>query len=295
MDRLKRRMEEAAALVGRALAAAIVPDGSPQGIVLEAMRYSVDAGGKRIRPLLVIETARMLGKEPGEDTAACACAVEMAHTYSLIHDDLPCMDDDDLRRGQPSCHVRFGEDIALLAGDALLTHAFEVLAGAQGLSDSAKAQCCLALARAAGTGGMLGGQVIDLQSEGKEIDEALHRQMCRLKTGALFSVCGQMGCICAGASEEQRQVVERYCQSFGLVFQAVDDILDVCGDEAALGKPVGSDAANHKNTFVTLYGLEGARRLAGEWAEQGILALAPFGEAGETLRELMELLLNRKA
>ena len=294
MGLLQEKMVAVSALVNPMLESLIPVEDLPQREVLEAMRYSVEAGGKRIRPFLVLETAQMLGRKPDPGIVACACAVEMIHTYSLIHDDLPCMDDDDMRRGKPSCHIQFGEATALLAGDALLTQAFEVLAGAWGLSDAQRVRCIQALSHAAGTRGMLGGQVIDLQSESREIPNQLLHQLCQLKTGALIRVSGHMGCICADASEEQMEAVDRYCQNIGLVFQIVDDILDVCGDEAALGKKTGSDQANGKSTFVTHYGLEGAKDYAAELTGQAVSALEMFGEQGEVLRELAQMLLFRQ-
>ena len=197
--------------------------------VLKAMEYSLMAGGKRIRPLLVLEFCSLCGKEEDEALDA-ACAVEMVHSYSLIHDDLPCMDDDDMRRGKPSCHIQFGEATALLAGDGLLTLAFETIA-ASSLDYAKKSRCVLELARAAGAHGMIAGQVIDLDSENKQVSEQTLHLLCTLKTGEMIRVAARIGCVCGDATKEQIQAADRYAEKIGLAFQIEDDILDIVGRE----------------------------------------------------------------
>lgn len=201
---------------------------------------------------------------------ALACAIEMIHAYSLIHDDLPCMDDDDFRRGKPSCHKAFGEANALLAGDGLLTLAFETAADAP-LSDAQRVEAVRTLAKAAGVCGMLGGQVIDLGCEGKPVDLETLNTLYALKTGALLRASARLGCLAGNAGEELLETADRYARACGLAFQITDDILDVAGDAEKLGKPTGSDEENHKTTYVTLLGLSGARERAREL----------IGEAGE--------------
>ncbi|MCI5809701.1 MAG: polyprenyl synthetase family protein [Oscillospiraceae bacterium] len=260
--------------------------------VIEAMRYSLLGGGKRIRAILVLEFAR-LGGISMRQAMPVACALEMIHAYSLIHDDLPCMDDDALRRGKPSCHIQFGEATALLAGDGLLTCAFETAAQA---ADELPAANVLAvekrLSACAGYLGMIGGQVIDLESEGQPIDLETLEQMYRLKTGALLEASCVSGCLLAG-QEEKIATAENYARFLGLAFQIVDDILDVTGDPSLLGKPVGSDEANHKNTFVTLLGLEKAQEIAKSYTEKALRQLEMLGAAESFLTDLTDALLNR--
>ena len=260
-------------------------------VVSEAMRYSLEGGGKRIRPCLVLEFCRVCGGEP---TAALpfAAAVEMVHTYSLIHDDLPCMDDDDLRRGKPSCHVRYGEANALLAGDGLLTLAFETLSGAL-LPERRIVEACATLAAAAGHRGMIGGQTMDLENESAAVSLETLRQTDALKTGAMIRAACLLGCIAADAAPAQRAAAAEYARGLGMAFQIVDDILDVTGDTATLGKPVGSDATQHKSTYVTLCGLDGARADARRFTDMAVQALDVFGEAGDALRALAESLCER--
>lgn len=260
-------------------------------IVYEAMKYSVENGGKRIRPVLVLESCKMCG---GDISSALdvACALEMIHTYSLIHDDLPCMDDDDMRRGKPSCHVKFGEEYALLAGDALLTYAFEVIAGAK-LDDVKKVKAISCLSRNAGFSGMVGGQVIDLQSEGKKISYDTLREMHSKKTGALIRCAVTLGCICAGADEATTDALVNYADNIGYAFQAVDDILDVVSTEEVLGKPIGSDAECEKTTYVTLFGVEKAKQIADELTQNAIKSIDSF-ENSDFLVRLAKELTERK-
>ena len=262
--------------------------------VCEAMRYSCAVGGKRIRPVLVLEACRLCG---GDIDLALpfACALEMIHTYSLIHDDLPCMDNDDLRRGQPSCHKKFGEATALLAGDALLTHAFCVCAESALAKKNPEAaiRAVALLSSFAGTAGMIGGQEIDLASEGKQISLQTLREMDAKKTGALIKAACALGAVIAGASQEQTNALLLFAESLGQAFQVVDDILDVEGDTATLGKPVGSDAESNKSTYVSLLGLSAAKESAKQLTEQAVGALSVFGEEAAFLRTLSEKLCQR--
>nr|WP_319487971.1 farnesyl diphosphate synthase [uncultured Caproiciproducens sp.] len=267
-----------------------------QADLINAMRYSLLGGGKRIRPILVLEFCRICG---GDEKTALpfACAVEMIHTYSLIHDDLPCMDDDDMRRGRPSNHKVFGEDTALLAGDALLTMAFETMLSDEAVSLAGTQRVAKAaglLARAAGAYGMVGGQVIDLMSEGRSITLETLKQMDECKTGALILASAQMGCVLAGADDRQLEAVENYARAIGLAFQIVDDILDVTSDTQTLGKPVGSDNGNNKCTYVSLMGLQNAGKAAEELTSAAVEALKGFGEEAEYLIELAKKLAARK-
>lgn len=236
-----------------------------QIVVVDAMRYSLLDAGKRLRAAMVLEFGR-LTRASREGAMALACSIEMIHAYSLIHDDLPCMDDDDFRRGKPSCHKAFGEANALLAGDGLLTLAFETAADAP-LTDSQRVEAVRTLSKAAGVRGMLGGQVIDLSCEGKPVDLETLNTLYALKTGALLRASARLGCLTGNADEEFYGAADRYAQACGLAFQITDDILDVTGDAKKLGKPVGSDEENHKTTYVTLLGLSGARERARELAE----------------------------
>lgn len=259
--------------------------------VADAARYSLLLGGKRIRPAIVLEFAKLCGGDV-EDAINFAVALEMIHTYSLIHDDLPCMDNDDMRRGKPSCHKAFGEDTALLAGDTLLTAAFSVAAKAN-LPDDRKVAAISCLSDRAGLHGMIGGQVLDLDFEiNKPTIEQL-TEMCLKKTGALLSAAAELGCIAAGADEKTKETARSYALKVGLAFQIIDDILDVTGDAALLGKPIGSDAENEKTTFVTLLGLEKAKELADELTKEAIELLAELSGDTSVLCELTSFLLER--
>lgn len=257
-----------------------------------AMRYSLLAGGKRIRPVLLLEFYKLCG---GRDDNALnfAAAIEMIHTYSLIHDDLPCMDNDDMRRGKPSCHKAFGEDTALLAGDALLTLAFSAAAKSTGIPAKRVAAAIAVLADNAGIDGMVGGQVMDLALEKSGADETELREMYLKKTSCLLCAAAMCGCILAGADETQVQYAREYAEKTGLAFQIIDDILDCTADEKTLGKPIGSDAKNGKTTYVTLYGLKRARETAAELSAGAAEILGRFDGNSENLRELTEYLLER--
>ncbi len=259
----------------------------------EAMSYSLLAGGKRLRPILLMAAADAVGTD-GTRFVTTGCAIEMIHTYSLIHDDLPAMDNDDYRRGKLTNHKVYGAGMATLAGDALLTLSFEVMLRQQGVSDAVRLAVVREMSQAAGRDGMVGGQAIDLESEGQAIPLERLRQMHLGKTGALFRAAVRSGALLAGAEAEQLAALTKYAEAFGLAFQITDDILDVTGDESAIGKPVGSDERNHKSTYVTLLSLERAQRLAEETVAQGIAALQPFGDEADFLREMLRSLLGRK-
>lgn len=265
----------------------------PRGDLYDAMEYSLLAGGKRIRPVLTMECCRVCGGEP-EAALPLAGAVEMIHTYSLIHDDLPCMDDDDLRRGRPTNHKVYGEATAVLAGDALLTAAFEVLLDAGDLPPERRLEAASVLARAAGGWGMVGGQVLDMAGEGHALSLSEVEELQRMKTGALIAAAAEMGCIAAGGTPEQRRAVRRYAEKLGLAFQIQDDILDVVGDAAALGKSVGSDARSEKTTFVTLKGVETCQKLVRRLTEEAKGALTEFGSEKECLCWLADSLAGRE-
>lgn len=270
----------------------VEPSGAGEAKMLEAMRYSVENGGKRIRPMLTLEFCRMCGGSV-EAALPLACAIEFIHTYSLIHDDLPCMDDDGMRRGKPSSHIKFGEANALLAGDSLLTFAFQSAGEAEDIPADAVAKAVSLLARASGCAGMIAGQVQDLENENKTVAADDLRSVDILKTGELIRCACQLGCIAAGADDMKLEAARVYAENLGIAFQIVDDILDVTSDEATLGKPVGSDAENCKNTYVSLLGLEEAKKIAAELTRKAIDALGVFGVESEFLVSLSKKLLSR--
>ena len=254
-------------------------------VLIDSMNYSLSAGGKRIRPVLLLEFCRLC---KGDINASLpyACAVEMVHTYSLIHDDLPCMDDDDFRRGKPSNHKVFGEDIAVLAGDALQSRAYEIMLShenAEKIGFENAVNASYALSKYSGTLGMVGGQVIDINSEGKKAPIEVLQQMDYKKTAGLIIASCVMGCICAGAKEDYINAAKEYAENIGVAFQIVDDILDVTANENELGKPVGSDMENEKSTYVSLMGLNKCRELVGEMTNRAIDALSVFEEDTKNL------------
>ena len=260
--------------------------------VLEAMRYSVLGGGKRIRALLVLNFNRILGGA-ANDAMEFAAAIEMMHAYSLIHDDLPCMDDDDLRRGKPSCHVAFGEAIALLAGDALQTLAFETLARNTSLEPAQVLQAVRELAAAAGSRGMVGGQTVDIGGTAQTVEQLTG--MCMMKTGALIKCAVRLGCLSVGADEASMAQADIYADAIGLAFQIRDDILDVIGSTEELGKPVGSDAEQQKATFATVLGTERAQTLAEKLTRTALEALKQLNVAeDDPLYEMTVELCSRK-
>lgn len=260
-----------------------------------AMRYSLFAGGKRIRPLLCIAAAETCGGE-AEDVLPTACALEMVHTFSLIHDDLPAIDNDDFRRGHPTSHKKFGEAMAVLAGDALHTLAFATVAEHQQAPDAARiVEAVRTLAVASGTLGMVGGQVDDIAGEGQAISAETLRSIHERKTGALLNAALRCGALLVGASDDALDALRRYGDHVGVAFQIVDDILDVTGDDARLGKPTGSDAKHDKATYPKLFGLDAAARMAREASAAAIAAVTPFGPAAEPLRAFARFIVERDA
>lgn len=289
LDALRRHVDDA---LDRYLPAVDQSAKSPcPSRLAEAMRYSVMAGGKRLRPILALMACEACDGEL-DDALPAACALEMIHTYSLIHDDLPAMDDDDLRRGRPTCHKAFDEATAILAGDALLTLAFEVTA--QHMQPAVAAQCVVELAEASGASGMVGGQMADLEAETRadatlEALEGIHRR----KTGALLRAPLRLGALAAQAPESHLESLDRYGRAVGLAFQIVDDLLDVEGDEAKMGKRVRKDSNLGKWTYPGLLGIEASRTRARDLAEEAVSSLAPLGAGADRLRELARHLVER--
>ena len=289
---LKKIWQERSALVEAQLVKELNEANPLDKTLCESMKYSLMAGGKRLRPVLLMAAADAVGAK-GTDYLTTGCAMEMIHTYSLIHDDLPAMDDDDYRRGKLTNHKVYGAGMATLAGDALLTLAFEVMLRQQGVSAEKLVQVVREISTAAGPDGMVGGQALDMESEDKQISMETMKNIHLGKTGALFRAAIRSGAILGGASEEALQALTVYADNFGLAFQITDDILDVIGDEQVIGKPVGSDEKNHKSTYVTLTSLEEAQRLAQEAVDTAIDALKIFGEEADFLRELVAFLMKR--
>ena len=273
----------------------VTPETKRQAQVVDAMRYSLEAGGKRIRPVLVLEFCRIFGGTK-EQAMAAACALEMVHTFSLIHDDLPEMDNDDYRRGKPSCHKAFGHAVALQAGDALLTEAFRVIVDDPILEPEMKVELLHILTEATGAAGMVGGQIMDMANE-KRSDVTLEEQeaMCAAKTGALIRAACRLGCTAGFASKEKIILADQYGAKLGLAFQIVDDLLDLEGDVRLLGKETGMDAQRGKQTWPAAFGVEKARQDAQSAVKQAVEALTPFGEKGAYLRELARKTLVRNA
>lgn len=272
----------------------LLPSGNVYpSLIHEAMAYSLFAGGKRFRPVLCLAGCEAVGGSL-DDGLDAACALECIHTYSLIHDDLPGMDDDDYRRGKLTNHKVFGEGIAILAGDALLTYAFEILAGmADGSNEKQLLQVVKELAAASGTLGMIGGQTVDILSENAEPTQELLHYIHSRKTGALITAAVRIGGILGHATAEQLQQLTIYGENLGLAFQITDDILDVVGDEQKLGKPVGSDEKNHKATYPALFGLEQSRAMAVQAVEDAIIAIESFGDGAIKLKLLAQYLIER--
>lgn len=288
-------IRETAGLVESALDALLPRRTGPLGRVVDAMRHGALDGGKRLRPFLVIAAADMFGC-PRQRSIRTGCAVEMIHCYSLIHDDLPAMDDSDLRRGRPSVHKAFDDATAILAGDALLTQAFEILAEPATHPDAAiRCRLALDLARASGREGMVGGQMIDIYAEQKAFDLAEIEELQRLKTGAIIRFSATAGGVVGGASEAEIEALRLYAEDLGLAFQIVDDLLDAFGEAEALGKPVGQDADMDKATFVKLLGADGARDKARMLIERAKSRLDRFGPRGEALRGAADFVFVRKS
>ncbi len=292
---LSAYLAERQRLIDRELDRRTPPETTPPETIHRAMRYSLFAGGKRIRPILAMAAAEVVADDPA-GIAGAACTLEMIHTYSLIHDDLPALDNDDLRRGVPTCHKMFDEAMAILAGDALLTLAFQVLAQLESTDAARKARLIEELATAAGTvGGMIGGQVHDLEGEGAPPDPQVLESIHRAKTGALLRASVRMGAIYAGAGEEQLAALSCYGEHIGLAFQIVDDLLDVEQPSEALGKTAGKDAAQRKITFPAVYGVERSREMAEQERLRAHGAVTGFGDRARRLRELADRIVQRKA
>ncbi len=289
MGRFQERYDRYRAAVEEALQSLFLRS-KPYGRLQEAMRYSLLAGGKRVRPVMTLAFCEALGGE-ARWALPLGTALECVHTYSLIHDDLPCMDDDDLRRGRPTCHRVYGETMAVLAGDALQAEAFRLIAIAPGLSAEQRCEAVQALASACGGDGMVAGQVLDM--EGLARDEASLRDMCLRKTGGLLGAAADLGCIAAGASPEERRQALAYAEHIGLAFQIRDDMLDVIADQEEFGKPVGSDREEGKRTFVDLLGLERCGELVAEETRLAREAVAGFRDR-EFLLELADSLADRR-
>lgn len=294
MTAFETRIKETAALVEGALDGFLPTREGPLGRVVDAMRHGALDGGKRLRPFLLIASADIFDC-PREQSVRAGCAVEMIHCYSLIHDDLPAMDDSDLRRGRPSVHKAFDDATAILAGDALLTQAFEILAEAQTHPDAeVRTKLALELARASGKIGMVGGQMIDIYAEQKDFDLSAIEELQRLKTGALIRFSAVGGGIIGQASADECQAFADYAEDLGLAFQIVDDLLDAFGDAEALGKPVGQDTDMDKATFIKILGAEGARDKARDLVESAKAHLDRFGEAAAPLKGAADFVFQRK-
>jgi geranylgeranyl diphosphate synthase type II len=287
-------LEQGRGLADAALELLLPPANQFPSSIHQAMRHSVFAGGKRLRPILCMESARMIASQIPDGVDELGAALEMLHTYSLIHDDLPALDNDDLRRGRPTCHKLFGEATAVLAGDALQTYAYEVLARLQ-CSASARVQIIEEVAHATGTiDGMIGGQVADLEAEHKHPDAPMLEYIHRSKTGALITASLVTGAIYADAVVEQLSLVRQFGRLAGLAFQIADDILDVTQTSEQLGKTAGKDTAAEKATYPALYGLEVSARKASELTDQACAQLDSFGDSGAMLKELAHFLVERK-
>jgi geranylgeranyl diphosphate synthase type II len=294
---LKSYLKERLARVDRELDACLPGEDALPVALHKAMRYSVFAGGKRIRPILMIAACEAVGGD-AEVVLPAACAMEMIHTYSLIHDDLPAMDDDDFRRGRLTNHRVFGEATAILAGDALLTEAFILLADPQrpaGVPAEVRCRVLRTIARCAGSQGMVGGQVVDMESEGQTIDLPTLQYIHTRKTGALILAAIQTGALLGGADETALAALTRYGEAAGLAFQIADDVLDVVGDQEVLGKDVGSDEERGKATYVALLGLEEARLRARELRDLAVDSLAPLGAPAEPLRRIAHYIVDRSS
>lgn len=293
---LKAYLKQKAALVDEAIERFLpAPDTMPTKLH-QAMRYSVMAGGKRVRPVLVLSACAAVGGDE-KNALPAACAMEMIHTYSLIHDDLPAMDDDDFRRGRPTNHKVYGEATAILAGDALLTEAFNLLSDSRinsNVPSEVLLRVCNTIARCAGSMGMVGGQVVDMESEGKQIDFPTLEYIHTHKTGALILAAIQSGAMIGGADERTFDALTRYGGAVGLAFQVADDILDVVGDSQALGKSAGSDEARGKNTYPALIGLDASRSRARDLVNVAHKAIETLGEAAEPLRAIASYVIERE-
>jgi len=291
---LKETLKEGQQLADAALERLLPPGTQYPQSIHQAMRHSIFAGGKRLRPILCMEAARMVRGELPKGVEDLGAAIEMLHTYSLIHDDLPELDNDDLRRGRPTCHVAFGEATAILAGDALQTYAYEVMSKLACPAE-ARVQIIEELARGTGTiEGMIGGQVVDLEAEHSRPNGETLEYIHRAKTGALITASLLTGCMYASATKAEIHSVREFGRASGLAFQIADDILDVTQTSEQLGKTAGKDLTSEKATYPALYGLEKAEQMASKLINQGCAALDGFGERAETLKEIARYLVERK-
>ncbi|PRX26933.1 farnesyl-diphosphate synthase [Orenia metallireducens] len=290
---IRRFIKEKSQLINQALEDYLPNQELHPAKLHESMSYSVLAGGKRLRPILVLEAAKLIGANE-DDILAAACALELIHSYSLIHDDLPCMDDDDFRRGKPTNHKVFGDAIAVLAGDALLTYAFELMTEVKNISPDKVLLAIKELAKASGNRGMVGGQVADIMAEGQKIDGSELEYIHTHKTGALLKASVRVGAILAGASDEQLAALTTYAKEIGLGFQIVDDILDIEGDAKKLGKDIGSDLDRDKATFPAIYGLQESKEMATATCKRAKEALNIFGEDAELLLQLADYIIERE-
>jgi len=296
MQSLETYLQEQRERVEAALDHYLAAPGASPSTLSEAIRYSVFAGGKRVRPILVLAAADAVGGD-SEALLPAACALEFVHTYSLIHDDLPAMDDDDYRRGRLTSHKVFGEAVAILAGDALLTHAFEVMTCPimrARFSPAVLLEAAHRLARAAGSTGMVGGQAADMASEGREVPLDVLEYIHQHKTADLIAAAVAIGGLLGGGTAAQTGALERYGQAIGLAFQIADDVLDVEGDSAALGKRVGQDAQHGKATYPALLGLEASRQQAAALLNEALAALSDFDDRADRLRQLAQFIVHRK-
>lgn len=266
-----------------------------QKTIMESMNYSLSAGGKRLRPILTLEACKLVGGNES-DAIPFAVAIEMIHTYSLIHDDLPALDNDDLRRGRKTNHIVYGEDIAILAGDALLNYAFEIMLSTSIEKENPKKylRAINEIAKAAGIYGMIGGQVVDVQSENMQISKEKLDYIHNNKTAAIIIGCMRAGAIIGDADDNQLENITKYSKNIGLSFQIVDDILDIIGDESKLGKKVGSDIDNHKSTYPSLIGLEKSKEIAQELIEEAKLSIKSINDDGEFLCGLADYIIDRE-
>ncbi|MFZ5647801.1 MAG: polyprenyl synthetase family protein [Bacillota bacterium] len=290
-DELEKRSQ----IINRALDQLMPPREEYPGIIHEAARYSLFAGGKRLRPVLALAAAEILDGNL-QDILPAACSLELIHTYSLIHDDLPAMDNDDLRRGMPTCHKKYGEAIAILAGDALLTMAFGLITRSPlrgKITPERLLRVVSELSAAAGTTGLIGGQVVDILSTSEKVDRETLHYIHRCKTGAMYRASVRTGAILSGAADGDLKNLTSYAEHLGVAFQIADDILDIVGDEKNIGKPVKSDIKNNKATYPALYGLENSKRMAVEEMEKAMDAIGPYGDRADFLRELVRFVVSR--
>ncbi len=291
----KQQLEKYVNIINEYLDRCVTEKELPEKNLYSAMRYSLMAGGKRLRPVLALAVCDMLGGDL-EEVLPFACAVEMIHTYSLIHDDLPAMDNDDFRRGRPTNHKVYGEALAILAGDGLLNLAFETMLESiiKSGANEKKARAAAIIAKASGANGMISGQVIDLESEGKQVDTEILNRMHRLKTGALIKAPVVAAGVLCGACEEDIKRLDEFSEYLGLAFQIKDDILDVEGNTEKLGKKVGSDADNNKSTYVTIYGLQKSKEILSDVTNKAVHCLEKFEKNADFLRSLAVYLLERE-